>query len=134
MEIELPQNYKPSQDEDYMNPMQLEYFKRKLLSMQSLLTKQTENKISTVLDYQDRDKDIIDMASREHEIGIEIETNKRSQELIKKIDNALKKIDSGQYGYCEETGEEIGIGRLKTDPLALYCIEEQERQEQLSNK
>ncbi|GHM58466.1 MAG: RNA polymerase-binding transcription factor DksA [Candidatus Mesenet longicola] len=134
MEIELLHNYKPSQDEDYMNPMQLEYFKRKLLSMQSLLTKQTENKISTVLDYKDRDKDIIDMASREHEIGIELETSKRSLESIKKINNALKKIDSGQYGYCEGTGEEIGIERLEIDPLALYCIEEQERQEQLSNK
>ncbi|WP_339048446.1 hypothetical protein [Candidatus Mesenet endosymbiont of Phosphuga atrata] len=85
MEIELLHNYKPSQDEDYMNPMHLEYFKRKLLSMQSLLTKQTENKISTVLDYKDRDKDIIDMASREHEIGIELETSKRSLESIKKL-------------------------------------------------
>ncbi|WP_339046370.1 TraR/DksA family transcriptional regulator [Candidatus Mesenet endosymbiont of Agriotes lineatus] len=133
MEIELPENYKPSQDEDYMNPMQLEYFKRKLLLMQSLLTKQTENKISTVLDYKGRDKDIVDMASREYEISIELETNERSLESIKKINNALKKIDSGQYGYCEGTGEEIGIARLEIDPLALYCIEEQERQERLNN-
>ncbi len=134
MTTKLQENYEPSENEEYMNLLQVEYFKCKLISMRAMLQEQAQEKISIVLnDHKDRDKDIVDMASWEYEAGIELETSNRFRKLVEKIDSALKRIESGEYGYCKETGEEIGIARLKIDPLALYCIEEQERQEQLDN-
>ena len=115
-------------DENYMNPRQLDYFRQRLIEWRAALKKESEEKTREVLQTH-VDADLTDMATREYETDLTLQACCRNDELTLEIDKALKRIDEGLYGYCEETGEKIGLGRLNANPVTLYCIEEQERRE-----
>ncbi|WP_333939460.1 TraR/DksA family transcriptional regulator [Candidatus Anaplasma sp. TIGMIC] len=111
-----------------MNPRQLEYFRKQLIEWRETLRRESEEKTKEVLQSH-VDADLTDMATREYDTDLTLQACNRNDELALEIDKALQRIDTGLYGYCEETGEKIGIGRLKANPVTLYCIEEQERRE-----
>jgi len=125
----LPEGYKPSEDEEYMNPMQLEYFKAKLLNWRNSLLAESRETLNHLKEETWNESDLNDRASVETETTIELRTRDRYRKLIDKIESALERIHSGNYGYCEETGEAIGIKRLEARPVATLCIEAQERHE-----
>lgn len=127
--ILLPAGYRPSESEEYMNTMQLEYFKRKLLTWKSELINEFRDTLTHLKEESTVEHDLNDRASIEIDTTIELRTRDRYRKLINKIEVALKKIDSGEYGYCEETGEEIGLKRLEARPIAILCVEAQERHE-----
>ena len=134
MAIDLPANYKPSQTEKYMNPKQLEYFRRKLLVWREELIEESRETIDHLREENWHEPDIADRASLETEAGVELRTRNRYLKLISKIDSALRRIEDGSYGYCEETGEEIGLKRLEARPVATMTIEAQERHERLEKQ
>ncbi|MGV2432065.1 MAG UNVERIFIED_CONTAM: RNA polymerase-binding protein DksA [Rickettsiaceae bacterium] len=127
--IELPEGYKPSDKEEYMNPMQLEYFSRKLNTWKDELLENSRETLEHLKEENWNEPDLSDRATIETDTGIELRTRDRYRKLIDKIDEALKRIDSKEYGFCEETGEEIGLKRLEARPIATLCIEAQERHE-----
>ncbi len=129
--ITLSPDYKPSEDEDYMNDMQLEYFRQKLLSWRKSLLSQSEDTLEDLRQGGLNQPDQIDRASLETDKNIDLRTKDRARKLINKIDAALKRIEDGTYGYCEETGEPIGINRLEARPIATLSLEAQERHERL---
>lgn len=131
MKVELPKNYRPTAKEPYMNPKQLEYFRRKLLTWREQLQRETEEVMARMKGESVRAPDIIDQVVLEADRNLEMRTRDRNRKLIYKIDEALQRIEEGSYGYCEETGEEIGIKRLEVRPIATLCIEAQERHEQM---
>ncbi|CEG20744.1 TraR/DksA family transcriptional regulator [Anaplasma phagocytophilum] len=126
----LPKDYvfDDEDDENYMNHRQLDYFRQKLIQWKAALKKESEEKTREVLQSH-VDADLTDMATREYDTDLTLQACNRNDELALEIDKALQRIDEGLYGYCEETGEKIGLGRLKANPVTLYCIEEQERRE-----
>lgn len=127
--VKLPKGYKPSPDEEYMNPMQIEYFRQKLLSWKDELVEESRETISN-LQTEVRDVgDEAERATRETENSLELRTRDRYRKLINKINKTLARIDDGEYGYCEETGEEIGLQRLEARPIATLCLDAQERWE-----
>ena len=109
--VTLPPNYKPSKKEEYMNEMQLEYFKRKLLDWRSELMKGSASTLQDLKDNNINEADENDRASNETDQSLELRTRDRMRKLIKKINQALDRIENGTYGYCEETGEPIGLAR-----------------------
>ncbi len=125
----LPKGYKPSETEEYMNPMQLEYFKQKLLAWKEELIEESKETIDHLKEGSFKEPDFNDQASKETDTSIELRTRSRYLKLIEKIDSALKRIELKKYGYCEETGEEIGLKRLEARPVATLSIEAQERHE-----
>lgn len=126
---ELPEGYKPSEDEEYMSSEQLEYFRCKLLDWRNELIEESRETISN-LRHEVRDVgDEAERATRETENSLELRTRDRYRKLINKIDKALARIDEGEYGYCAETGEEIGLARLEARPIATLCLDAQERWE-----
>ena len=127
--VTLPPNYKPSKKEEYMNEMQLEYFKRKLLDWRAELMKGSETTLQDLKDNNINEADENDRASNETDQSLELRTRDRMRKLIKKINQALDRIENGTYGYCEETGEPIGLARLEARPVATLSIEAQERHE-----
>ena len=127
--VTLPPNYKPSAKEEYMNEMQLEYFKRKLLDWRSELMKGSEATLQDLKENSMQEADENDRASSETDQFMELRTRDRMRKLIKKINQALDRIENGTYGYCEETGEPIGLARLEARPVTTLCIEAQERHE-----
>lgn len=127
--IVLPAGYKPSEKEEYMNPMHLEYFHQKLLAWKDGLLDESEETLKHLKEENWNEPDLNDRASIETETTIELRTRDRYRKLIDKIDEALKRIEQGEYGFCEETGEEIGLKRLEARPVATLCIEAQERHE-----
>ena len=127
--VTLPPNYKPSKKEEYMNEMQLEYFKRKLLDWRSELMKGSASTLQDLKDNNINEADENDRASNETDQSLELRTRDRMRKLIKKINQALDRIENGTYGYCEETGEPIGLARLEARPVATLSIEAQERHE-----
>lgn len=127
--IELPEGYKPSEKEEYMNPMQLEYFWRKLTAWKEELLTNSRETLNHLREENWNEPDLNDRATIETDTGIELRTRDRYRKLIDKIDEALRLIDIKEYGYCEETGEKIGIKRLEARPIAMLCIEAQERHE-----
>jgi DnaK suppressor protein len=127
--VTLPPNYKPSKKEEYMNEMQLEYFRQKLLSWKSELMKSSETTLQNLKETNLNEADANDRASNETDQFMELRTRDRARKLIKKIDQALERIENGTYGYCEETGEPIGLGRLEARPVTTLSIEAQERHE-----
>jgi len=132
MNDELPgsgSDYRPSEAEPYMNPRQLEYFRGKLLQWRNELLDESEETIKNLRNEQWREPDPNDRASRESDATLELRTRDRYRKLIGKIDSALRRIDDGSYGYCEETGEPIGLPRLEARPIATLSIEAQERHE-----
>ena len=130
MAVELPADYKPTVKEEYMNPLQLEYFRRKLIAWREDLMQEAQETLDNLRDksYQEVG-DEADRANRESEHGLELRTRDRYRKLIRKIDKALIRIEDGEYGYCEETGEEIGLARLEARPIATLCLDAQERWE-----
>lgn len=131
MAVTLPPGYKPSESEEYMNPMQLKYFKQKLLTWRNELLEESETTVNHLREENWQEPDINDRASLESDAALELRTRDRYRKLINKIDKALKQIADGSYGYCEETGDEIGIRRLEARPIATLTIEAQERHERL---
>ena len=127
--IKLPKGYKPSAKEEYMNPRQLEYFRQKLTAWRDELVDESRETISN-LQTEVRDVgDEAERATRETENSLELRTRDRYRKLINKINKTLVRLDEGEYGYCEETGEEIGIQRLEARPIATLCLDAQERWE-----
>lgn len=127
--VQLKKGYKPRKNEKYMNPRQLEYFRQKLLKWREELVEESRETISH-LQQEVRDVgDEVERATRETENSLELRTRDRYRKLIRKIDKALIRIDEGEYGYCEETGEEIGLERLEARPIATLCLDAQERWE-----
>ncbi|QXK92293.1 TraR/DksA family transcriptional regulator [Neoehrlichia mikurensis] len=116
------------EDEHYMDHKQLEYFREKLVKWRDSLQKESEEKTNEILQAQ-IDSDLTDMATKEYATHITLQTYNRNDILTNEINKALQRINDGIYGYCEETGEKIGIARLEANPITLYCIEEQERRE-----
>ena len=134
MTIELPEGYTPSSDEEYMSPMQLEYFRRKLLDWRAELLQESDNTISHLKEENWQEPDINDRATLETDAALELRTRDRYRKLVNKIDAALARIADGSYGYCEDTGEEIGISRLEARPIATLTIEAQEKHERLEKQ
>ena len=128
MATKLPKNYRPSQDEKFMNAKQREFFRVKLNDWKSEIYKESRE---TVEDLQDSNSpaDISDRATQESEKALELRTRDRQRKLIGKIDAAISRIDNGTYGYCEETNEPISIERLKARPIATLSLEAQEKHE-----
>src|ERR1700740_624850 len=127
----LPADYRPSDDEEFMNPMQLEYFRQKLLKWRAELLAESNGTLQHLKEESLLKPDLTDRASLETERAIELRTRARERKLISKIEAALHRIDDGTSGYCEETDEPIGIGRLEARPIATLSIEAQERHERM---
>ena len=127
--VDLPKGYTPSEGEEYMSANQLEYFRRKLLTWREELVEESRETISHLRDEVRDVGDEAERATRETENSLELRTRDRYRKLIKKIDKALERVDEGEYGYCEETGEEIGLARLEARPIATLCLDAQERWE-----
>jgi len=125
----LPKMYIPSATEEYMNSNQIEYFKQKLTVWRDELVDETRETIDN-LQTEVRDVgDEAERATRETENSLELRTRDRYRKLINKINKTLMRLDEGDYGYCEETGEEIGLQRLEARPIATLCLDAQERWE-----
>lgn len=129
MSVDVLDDYKPSDDEEFMNPRQVRYFQAKLIAWKhDLLTESRETILNLQNDSQNH-PDVADRASSETDRSIELRARDRQRKLIAKIDSALARIEDGTYGYCEETGEPIGVGRLEARPIATFSLEAQERHE-----
>ncbi len=129
--IVLPPDYKPSADEEYMNDMQLEYFRQKLENWKKSIVSQSVDTLEDLRQGGLNQPDEIDRASMETDKSLDLRTKDRIRKLISKIDAALDRIEDGTYGYCEETGEPIGLDRLEARPVATLSIEAQERHERM---
>jgi DnaK suppressor protein len=127
--IELPEGYRPSADEEFMNPLQQEYFRRKLISWKEEILKEAKETLDTLQQESLREPDLTDRASAETDWSIELRTRDRQRKLISKIDSALRRIETGDYGYCEVTGEPIALQRLDARPTATMTVEAQEKHE-----
>ena len=130
----LPKSYKPSEKEKYMNEKQLEYFRRKLVAWRQELIDESQETIEHLKEENWHEPDIADRASLETEAGVELRTRNRYLKLISKIDQALRRIEEGEYGFCEDTGEPIGLQRLEARPVASKTIEAQERYERMEKQ
>ncbi len=126
---ELPVGYRPSDDEPFMSPLQLEYFRRRLLEWKKQIFNEAESTLAVLQSEPLREPDLNDRASSETDWSIELRTRDRQRKLISKIDAALRRIDDGEYGYCEVTGDPISLGRLEARPIATMTVEAQERHE-----
>jgi DnaK suppressor protein len=130
----LPKGYQPTEKEKYMNPNQLEYFRQKLLAWRDELLKESRETMEHIKEENWQEADVVDRASIETDTGVELRSRNRYLKLITKIDEALRRIDQGEYGYCEETGDPIGIRRLEARPVATLTVEAQERRERLEKQ
>ncbi|MCE2565036.1 RNA polymerase-binding protein DksA [Komagataeibacter sp. FNDCF1] len=129
--ITLPPDYRPSDNEEFMNPQQVEYFRLKLLKWRADLLKEADETLASLSEGGIHEADITDRASVETDRALELRTRDRARKLISKINQALLRIEAGSYGYCEETGEPIGLKRLEARPIATLSIEAQERHERM---
>ena len=128
----IPADYKPTEKEKYMNAQMLEYFRQKLLHWKAEIVKESDDMLHELADEGGlQEPDIADRASVETEVALELRARDRQRKLIAKIDEALERIRIGEYGYCEETGEPIGIKRLEARPVATLTVEAQERHERM---
>jgi DnaK suppressor protein len=128
-EVFLPEDYRPAEDEPFMNERQLEYFRRKLLTWKTDLLEESRSTVETLQDGTRNIPDVADRASEETDRALELRTRDRQRKLIAKIDSALRRIEEGEYGYCEVTGEPISLKRLDARPIATMSLEAQERHE-----
>lgn len=131
MTVTLPPDYRPSEDEPFMNETMREYFRQKLLRWRSDLLKESDETLQHLQEGGLHEADIADRAQAEADRALELRTRDRARKLIAKIDEALRRIEDGSYGYCEETGEPISVRRLEARPIATLSIEAQERHERL---
>jgi len=129
MATRLPKDYSPSEKEPFMNAKQKEFFRRKLLAWRSDIIQETKETLNNLQKEVVNFSDLADRASSETYRSLELRARDRQRKLISKIDEALSRIDDGSYGYCEETGESIGLKRLIARPIATLSIDSQERHE-----
>jgi DnaK suppressor protein len=129
MRVTLSPDYAPSDDEEFMNPMQLEYFRQMLLNWRSELIQEAGETLNNLYSGNLQQPDMADRASLETDHQIELRTRDRERKLIIKIDEALSRIENGTYGFCEDTDEPIGLKRLMARPIAVLSLEAQERHE-----
>ena len=130
----LSKNYKPTQKEKFMNAKMKEYFKQKLLSWKNELLRESSQTLNNLQSENEAKPDITDRASEEIDRSFELRTRDRERKLINKIDAALKRIDDGSYGYCDETGDPISIKRLEARPVATLSLEAQEMHEKAEKR
>lgn len=128
-EVFLPDDYRPAEDEPFMNERQLEYFRRKLAIWKQELLMQSAETLDNLTNSARNVPDLADRASEETDRALELRTRDRQRKLIAKIDAALRRIDDGEFGYCEVTGEPISLRRLDARPIATMTLEAQERHE-----
>ncbi|MFT8720418.1 RNA polymerase-binding protein DksA [Acetobacter sp.] len=129
--LTLPPDYKPSEDEEFMNPLQTEYFRQKLIKWRADLLKESGGTLASLSEGGIHEADVTDRASVETDRALELRTRDRARKLIGKINQALLRIENGTYGFCEETGDPIGLKRLEARPIATLSIEAQERHERM---
>ncbi len=129
--ITLPPDYKPADDEEFMSPLQVEYFRQKLLRWRADLLKEADGTLASLSEGGIHEADITDRATVETDRALELRTRDRARKLIAKIGLALQRIENGAYGFCEETGDPIGLKRLEARPIATLSIEAQERHERM---
>jgi DnaK suppressor protein len=132
--IDLPPGYRPSSDEEYMNPRHLAYFRNKLREWREQLVEESRQTMENLRDEVRDVGDEAERATRETENSLELRTRDRYRKLISKIDKALRRIEEGRYGFCEETDEEIGLERLDARPIATLSLDAQERREHLQKQ
>lgn len=128
-EVFLPEDYRPADNEPFMNERQTEYFRRKLLNWKAELLEDSRDTVAGMKDQTRNIPDVADRASEETDRALELRTRDRQRKLVSKIDAALRRIDEGEYGYCEITGEPISLKRLDARPIATMSLEAQERHE-----
>jgi DnaK suppressor protein len=128
-EVFLPEDYRPAEDEPFMNERQAEYFRRKLMAWKNEILAESRDTIEGMKDSTRNIPDIADRASEETDRALELRTRDRQRKLVAKIDAALRRLDEGDYGYCEITGEPISLKRLDARPIATMSLEAQERHE-----
>jgi DnaK suppressor protein len=131
MLLTLPQDYRPGEDEEFMDARQSEYFRQKLIRWRNDLLREADGTLASLSEGGIHEADITDRASVETDRALELRTRDRARKLISKIDQALQRIEGGTYGYCEDTGEPIGLRRLEARPIATLSIEAQERHERM---
>lgn len=125
----VTKEYRPRDDEPFMNERQREYFRAKLLAWKEEILEESRSTIATLQQDTVAEADLADRATSETDRALELRTRDRQRKLISKIDEALRRIDDGSYGYCEETGEPISLSRLDARPIATLSLEAQERHE-----
>ncbi|WP_341864343.1 RNA polymerase-binding protein DksA [Gymnodinialimonas sp. 57CJ19] len=128
-EVFLPDDYRPAEDEPFMNERQVEYFRRKLLNWRDDLLDESRSTVTTLQDGTRNIPDVADRASEETDRALELRTRDRQRKLIAKIDQALRRVEEGEFGYCEVTGDPISLKRLDARPIATMSLEAQERHE-----
>ena len=128
-EVFLPEDYRPAEDEPFMNERQLEYFRRKLAAWKADLLAESKGTVEGLQEGTRNIPDVADRASEETDRALELRTRDRQRKLISKIDSALRRIDEGEYGYCEVTGDPISLKRLDARPIATMSLEAQEQHE-----
>ncbi|HLV83913.1 MULTISPECIES: RNA polymerase-binding protein DksA [Devosia] len=121
--------YRPSDDEPFMNPRQREYFRAKLNAWKDDILRESRGTLDSLQEENQNHPDMADRASSESDRSLELRTRDRQRKLIAKIDSALKRLEDGSYGYCEETGDPIGLARLDARPIATLSLEAQELHE-----
>lgn len=131
MATRLPKNYRPTEKEKFMNAKQKEYFRRRLLTWKEEILEEAKETLKTLQKESLKEADITDRASSETDWSIELRARDRQRKLISKIDSALAKIENGEYGFCEVTGEPISLKRLDARPIATMSLEAQERHERM---
>lgn len=129
MAVELPPGYRPTDDEPFMSPLQVEYFRRKLSSWKEEILRESKETLQHLQEDSLKEPDVADRASSETDWSVELRTRDRQRKLISKIDAALERIRIGEYGYCEVTGEPISLDRLDARPIATMTLEAQEAHE-----
>ena len=129
MTVVVDETYRPSEDEPFMNERQKDYFRRKLLIWKDDILRESRETLAALQNESENHSDLADRASSETDRAIELRARDRQRKLIAKIDSALSRLEEGSYGYCEETGEPIGLKRLDARPIATLSIEAQERHE-----
>lgn len=131
MTVTVPPDYRPQEDEEFMNPVMREYFRQKLLKWRGELLAEATETLQHLQENNTLEPDLADRASQETDRALELRTRDRARKLIVKIDEALQRLDRNIYGYCEETGDPISISRLEARPIATMTIEAQERHERM---
>jgi len=131
MTVLLPPDYRPSDDEEFMNEQMVEFFRQKLQAWREELLRESEETLGNLKEGPANEADIADRASSETDRSLELRTRDRARKLISKIDQAMARIRDGSYGYCDDTGEPIGIRRLEARPIATLSLDAQERHERL---
>lgn len=127
--VDLPAGYEPSKDDEFMNELQLAYFKNALEQWKDSIVEESKETLAHLQDGPIQEADLNDRASSETNWGLELRTRDRQRKLTSKIDSALRRIDEGEYGYCQVTGEPISLDRLKARPIATMTVEAQEAHE-----